>query len=237
MRAVVFTNKELELEGLGIREVYLIFAKGVKGSFTVSEIGESVGLAQSKMPLLRKAEKIVEKLEKNYEVLGMSVVFKDYEEEIKSVLEAYRPDILVAGRYMPITPEILEHESAILFHKGKVGFENILYVHCPGGNVERAKKWIELGKAVTIVGILEPMLPPETYAKKMKECQEIIQKETDPLSKNLTAQKYIVVGSIVEEVKKLTHKLDPGVLILSKNIGVEKIKKILEKSEKSVLLV
>jgi hypothetical protein len=237
MRAVVFTDRELDLEGLGIGEVYLIFAKGVKGGITVSEISESVGLAQSKMPLLRRAEEIIEKLEKKYDVLGMSVVFKDYEDEIESVLEAYKPDILVAGRYMPITRKMLEHECAMLFHRERFGLERVLYVHCPGGNLERARNWIKIGKEITVLGIVEPMLPPETYAKKMKECQEMIQKEIEHISKDLAVKKIVTVGGVVEEVKKFAAKLDPSVLILSRNIGVEKVREILEKTEKSVLVV
>lgn len=237
MRAVVFTNKELDIEGLGVREVYLIFAKGVKGSITVSERSETVGLAQSKMPLIRKAEEIIEKLEKSYDVLGMSVIFKDYEEEIESVLEAYKPDVLIAGRYMPLNQKILGHESAILFHREKVVFDKLLYVHSAGGNVDRARKWIEKGKEIAIAGVLEPMLPPETHAKRMKESQEKLQKEIDQISDKLTSKKSIVVGNYSEEVRRLVSEFNPSILVLSKNAGIEKIEDILEKLDKNILVV
>lgn len=237
MRAVIFTNKELDLGGFGLKEVYLIFAKGVKGSITVSEMSETVELAQSKMPLIKKAEEIIEKLEKSYEVLGMSVIFKDYEEEIESVLEAYKPDVLIAGRYMPLNQKILDQEAAILFHRGKVDFEKLLYVHSVGGNIEKARKWIRMGKEIMIYGLIEPMLPPETHAKKMKEAQEKLQKEIDQIADKLNVKKSIIVGNFAEEIKRLVNELDPTIILLNKNAGVDKIEDILEKVDKSVLVV
>ncbi|MEM2727126.1 MAG: hypothetical protein QXV61_02585 [Archaeoglobaceae archaeon] len=237
MRAVVFTNKELDIEGLGVREVYLIFAKGVRGGITVSERSETVGLAQSKMPLIRKAEDIIKKLEKKYDVLGMSVIFKDYEEEIESVLEAYKPEILIAGRYMPLNQKIFGHESAILFYREKVIFEKVLYVHSPNGNLDRARKWIEKGNDIMVAGIVEPMLPPETHAKRMKESQEKLQREIDQISDKLAVKKSLTVGNYPEEVKKLFDEFNPSILVLNKNAGIEKIEGILEKIDKNVLVV
>ncbi|MCS7144139.1 MAG: hypothetical protein NZ879_03865 [Archaeoglobaceae archaeon] len=237
MRAVIFTNKELDLGGFGLKEVYLIFAKGVKGSITVSEMSETVELAQSKMPLIKKAEEIIEKLEKSYEVLGMSVIFKDYEEEIESVLEAYKPDVLIAGRYMPLNQKILDQEAAILFHREKVDFEKLLYIHSVGGNIEKARKWIRMGKEIMIYGLIEPMLPPETHARKMKESQEKIQREIDQISEDLSVKKSILVGNFAEEVERLVSELNPSILLLNKKVGIDKIEDLLEKIDRSVLVI
>ncbi|MEM0215211.1 MAG: hypothetical protein QXU31_01530 [Archaeoglobaceae archaeon] len=237
MRAVIFTNKDLDLSGLELKEVYLIFAKGVKGSITVSEMSETIELAQSKLPLIKKAENIVEKLEKIYDVMGMSVVFKDYEEEIESVMDAYKPDLLIAGRSMPLTQNILSYDSAILFYREKIAFDRILYVHIESGNVDAAKKWIAKGREVIVVGIVEPMLPPETHAKRMKECQERINKEISQITGNSIIKKSILIGNLVEEVRRLVEELNPSLLILSKKAGIEKIREILEKVEKNVIFV
>lgn len=237
MRAVVFTNKDLDLTGLELKEVYLIFAKGVKGSITVSEMSETIELAQSKLPLIKKAEKIVEGLEKSYEVLGMSVIFKDYEEEIESVMDAYKPDILIAGRYMPLTQNILNHKSAILFYRERIAFDRLLYVHLEGGDVDAFKKWVPKAKEVIVVGIVEPMLPPETHAKRMKESQERVNGEISRITGDSILRKSILVGNLVEEVRRLVNELNPSLLILSKRAGIERIKEILEKVEKNVIVV
>lgn len=237
MRAVIFTNKELDLEGLELKEVYLIFAKGVRGSITVSELSETVELAQSKIPLIRRAEEIVDKLEKNYEVLGVSIIFKDYEEEIERALEAYKPDLVIAGRDMPLNSKIIEQSPAILFYREKISFEKLLYIHCTGGNIEKAKEWISKGKDLTMVGIVEPLLPPETHAKKMKESQEKIKREIEQISENLNVKKFFLVGDIVEETRRLAVESNPSILIVSKCAGVEKIEEILEKVDKNILVV
>lgn len=237
MRAVIFTNKELDLSGLDLKEVYLIFGKGVKGSITVSEMSETIELAQSKLPLIKKAENIVEKLEKSYDVLGMSVVFKDYEEEIESVMEAYKPDLLIAGRYMPLTQNILRHDSAILFYREKIAFDRLLCVHLEGGNVDAVNKWVVKGKEVIVAGIVEPMLPPETHAKRMKECQERVNEEISRINASSIIKKSVLVGNLVEEVRRLVNELNPSLLILSKKAGIEKIREILEKVDKNVIVV
>ncbi|MDK2795056.1 MAG: hypothetical protein PWQ22_925 [Archaeoglobaceae archaeon] len=237
MRGVIFTNKELDLEGLDIKEVYVIFAKGAKSSITVSEKGEMLNLALSKMPIIKRAEELIEKLEKNYDVVGMSVVFEDYEKEIDRVLEAQKPDLVIAGRYMPITDRLLESKSAILFYRGKILFDRLLYVHTDGAKTESIKEWLKKGKEILIVGIVKPMLPPETYAKRMREAEERIRKEVEELSKELNANKVVLIGSISEEVKRIAKEFDADIIILSKSVGKGVIEAVLENTEVSVLVV
>lgn len=236
MRCVLFTNKEVDLEGLEIEEIYIIFAKGAKGSITISERGEMLNLALSKMPILKRAEELIEKLEKKYNVVGMSVVFEEYEKELDRVLEAQKPHIVVAGRYMPITDKLLQSESAILFSRGKLLFDRLLYVHTEGAKAKNLKEWLKKGKEILIVGVVEPMLPPETHAKKMREKQEKIKKEIEEISESLNAEKAVLVGNLVEEVKRIIREFDADMLILSKAIGKE-IERIWESTEVPILVL
>lgn len=237
MKAVVFTNKSLDLEGLEIDEIYVIFAKGAKGSITVSERGEMVSLAQSKLPIIKRAEEVVEELEKKHNVVGMSVIFSEYEREIDRVLEAHKPEIVIAGRSMPLTEKLMNSESAVLFYRGKVVFDRLLYVHSEGANAEKAVNWLKKGREILLLGIVEPMLPPETYAKRMKEAQEKISREIEQLSKELNASKLLVVGNITEEVKRISDEFDADMIIISKALGKNKIEEILEKTEASILVI
>lgn len=237
MKGVIFTNKELDLDGLGIKEVYVIFAKGAKSSISVSEKGEMLNLVLSKMPIIKRAEELIERLEKNYDVVGMSVVFEDYEKEIDRVLDAQKPDIVVAGRYMPITEKLLQSKSAILFYRGKVLFDRLLYVHTDGARTENIKDWLKKGKEILIVGILEPMLPPETHAKRMREAEERMKKEVEEISKELNANKVVLIGRISENIKRIAKEFDADIVILSKSVGKGVIEAVLENTEVSILVV
>lgn len=237
MRAILFTNKEVDLEGFEIDELYVIFAKGAKGSITVSEKGEMFSLAQSKMPIIKRAEEVIEKLEKKHNVVGMSVIFGEYEKEIDRVFEAQKPEIVIAGRYMPLTEKLMNSDSMILFYRGKVVFDRILYVHSEGAKAEKAINWLKKGKELLLLGIVEPMLPPETHARRMKEAQEKIRKDLEELSKGLNANKLVLVGNIADEVKRISNEFDADLIILGKNVGKNKLEEVLEKTEVPLLLV
>ncbi len=237
MKCVVFTNKELDLEGLDVKDIYVIFAKGAKESITLSDRGEMLNLALSKIPIIKRAEELIEKLEKKYNVVGMSVVFEDYEIEIDRVIDAQKPDIVVAGRYMPITDKLLQSKTKILFYRGKVLFDRILYVHSEGANAEVAKQWLKKGREILIVCIVEPMMPPEAHAKRVKESQERMKKEVEELYKDFNASKVVLVGSIGKEVKRIAREFDADIVILSRGVGKEAIETVLENTEVGVLVV
>ncbi|MEM4155803.1 MAG: universal stress protein, partial [Archaeoglobaceae archaeon] len=189
------------------------------------------------LPIIKRAEEIIEKLEKKHNVIGMSVVFGEYEKEIDRVLEAQKPDLVIAGRYMPLTEKLFASNTAILFYRGKIVLDRLLYVHSEGAKAEKAMGWLKKGKEVLLLGIVEPMLPPESHAKRMKEAQEKIKKELEEISTDLNANRVVLVGNIGEEVKRISSEFDADLIILGKSIGKDKVEEIIEKTEVTLLLL
>ncbi|MEM2070678.1 MAG: hypothetical protein QXE86_04670 [Archaeoglobaceae archaeon] len=125
MRAAVVTDKELELRGLNLEEIYLIFAKSEKAGIVFFEINETLYLAQENIPAIKDAERFINKFNKIYKFLGVSVIFGEIEGEIERVTRKYGLDMVIIARRVNLE-NVLNLKIPLLFYKKDAPIEKVL---------------------------------------------------------------------------------------------------------------
>ncbi len=150
MRAAVVTDKELEMRSLNLEEIYLIFAKSEKAGIAFFEINETLYLAQENIPAIKDAEKLINKFNKIYKFLGVSVIFGEIEEEIERVTRKYELDIVILARRVNLE-NVLNLKIPLLFYKKDTPIEKVLLM-VDKGECEKILKAIKYKKLLSTNG-------------------------------------------------------------------------------------
>jgi nucleotide-binding universal stress UspA family protein len=231
-------DREINFGELGVKEVYVIFAENGRTVVTLSEKGEALKLAENKLAAIKKAEELVNVLERYYSVSGLSVTFSSIEEEIIHAVEIFNPDIIVA--YKGEIGVLISIGIPVALPQDGIEFENVLYVHAEGADIS----WLRRCRRIILAGIVEPVLPPEASSRIMEERRRKLEKEIEKIADQLAeperVNKIVVRGSAGDVVRKMIELNGVNLLILSRGLGREKIEEILKNTkntETSVILI
>ena len=228
-------SKEINFGELGVEEVYVIFAENGRTVVAISEKGETTKLAENKLAAIKKAEELVSRLERRYNVSGLSVTFGSIEEEIKHAVSVFHPEIIVA--YRSDVDTLISTDIPVALPRDEIKFENILYIHAEGANIN----WLRRGRRVALAGIVEPILPPEASSRimeeKRKRLEEEIKKIAEELNEPEIVEKIVVRGSVGDVTRKLSEMKAVDLIMISRGLGREKIDDVLKSTDRSVMVI
>lgn len=202
MRAVVVTDKELELKGLGLEEIYLIFARSEKAGIAFFEMNETLYLAQENMPAIKDAEKFINKLNKIYKFLGVSVIFGEIEEEIKRAIRKYKLDMVIIARRVNLE-SVLNLKIPLLFYKRDAPIEKVLLL-VEKRECEKILKAIKYKKLLSAIG--DEIGGEKINFSSLEDLEGIV----DSMNVDLLV---ISRGTEKEEMKELIRKVKSNLLV------------------------
>lgn len=202
MRAVVVTKKELELRGLDLEEIYLIFARSEKASIGFFEMNETLYLAQENIPAIKDAEEFIKKLNKIYKFLGVSVIFGEIEEEIERVVRKYELDMVIIARRVNLE-SVLNLKIPLLFYKKDAPIEKVLLL-ADKGECEKILNAIKYKKLLSAIG--DEIGGEKINFSSLEDLEGIV----DSMNVDLLV---ISRGTEKEEMKELIRKVKSNLLV------------------------
>lgn len=230
MRAVVVVKDYVE-PGFEADDIHLVILENGTGGRAITETGEVRAMAKDKIRAIKKAERLVEKFDEFYNVQGLSIAFDRFDEEVLHAVESIGAEVVYA--FAPIPISWLPDNVSLVFPKGELRFDRILYVHSFG---KTNTSWLEKGEKVFILGIVQPTMPPEASSRKFREDFESMERETEELTQKFNAEKVVIRGNIVEDTLKFAKTHKANVIVLNRGIGRENIERIVERARASVIV-
>ncbi len=157
------------LRDLRASKVYIVNIYDSRTMPPLTENNEALLLAK-----FGEIVKIAEKVEEcGVEVVCMDVAFSS--EEILNALEKFKPDLTVS---MIDVPPICK--PFLVLREAKQLFRNVLYVITERASNEIFEYPVD---RVFLLGVVEPVMPPEISSKVMSEKEEEVKQKLDELSK------------------------------------------------------